>query len=284
MQLGIHSIYHELVRNCMRNAKSVMIDDQDLQILSDARINSWFDNELFPSWTPLWCSMGEVAPPFGPFFRADNGRPLEKSGVVQRGDQDALIVEGFHVDHVETVFAIPEDMLNPLKNLRQSFQSLHRTVSKHRFTDPRKLLLTVISERFDGERVAVDGDIVQGFLDLLSGKSESVQEDTNTSKNSLNSGGNRQQSLYALWYAIHTTCNERCLFMTANGSLGVGTDSTQEGDAVVILFGARWPFALREEGSHYRLVGPCYLEGVMDGDAVIKREREGVAPRAIEIR
>jgi hypothetical protein len=37
------------------------------------------------------------------------------------------------------------------------------------------------------------------------------------------------------------------------------------GDLVAIFLGADVPFVLREHGDAYRLVGACYIHGVMDG-------------------
>ncbi|KAL2256443.1 hypothetical protein VTK26DRAFT_1651 [Humicola hyalothermophila] len=67
---------------------------------------------------------------------------------------------------------------------------------------------------------------------------------------------------------------------------GWGVDGVKEGDVVVVFEGGRWPFVLREveggeegkgvgdaakggEGKRrYRIVGDCYLHGIMDGEAM----------------
>ena len=43
-----------------------------------------------------------------------------------------------------------------------------------------------------------------------------------------------------------------------------------KGDIIVVLQGGRAPFAVRQvAGSEeYRLVGPCYVHGIMDGQLV----------------
>ncbi|KAJ9609429.1 hypothetical protein H2200_005756 [Cladophialophora chaetospira] len=93
-------------------------------------------------------------------------------------------------------------------------------------------------------------------------------------------------------------CRSRRLFLTANGYIGLGPDVVREGDTVSILGGGDTPFLLRrssdenvgepprkrltsfltsskqsqeseEPGTdHYRLVGECYVEGMMKGEAV----------------
>jgi len=84
-------------------------------------------------------------------------------------------------------------------------------------------------------------------------------------------------------------CERRRMFLTMNGFLGIGPDCVQEGDIVCVLSGGDLPFILRpvqpksephnepeitalhsEQSSakHYRLVGECYVEGLMNGEAI----------------
>ncbi|KAF4636427.1 hypothetical protein G7Y89_g1661 [Cudoniella acicularis] len=63
--------------------------------------------------------------------------------------------------------------------------------------------------------------------------------------------------------------NTRYIFQTSNGYLGLGPPLMQEDDLICILSGCSVPFILRREGSHYLLVGPCFVMGIMDGEAVL---------------
>jgi hypothetical protein len=85
-------------------------------------------------------------------------------------------------------------------------------------------------------------------------------------------------------------CIRRRLFITLNGFIGLGPDTVQEGDIVTVLSGGDIPFLLRpitdpellsetehassptrtqtSSGQSYLLVGECYVEGVMCGEAV----------------
>ncbi|KAI1322124.1 heterokaryon incompatibility protein-domain-containing protein [Xylariaceae sp. FL0255] len=52
---------------------------------------------------------------------------------------------------------------------------------------------------------------------------------------------------------------------------------TKKGDEVVVLLGASMPCVIRRMGplsSFYSLIGPCYIDGVMDGELVKKGMRE----------
>jgi hypothetical protein len=58
------------------------------------------------------------------------------------------------------------------------------------------------------------------------------------------------------------------LFSTAEGYLGIGEISLQTGDLVCVLFGAGVPIILRNLGRSYRVVGKCYLHGIMEGETL----------------
>ena len=64
----------------------------------------------------------------------------------------------------------------------------------------------------------------------------------------------------------------RRLMTSSNGLLGMVAESAQPGDAIAVLFGCSLPVLLRRvEGDAaecYRLVGPCYVHGIMEGETV----------------
>ena len=60
---------------------------------------------------------------------------------------------------------------------------------------------------------------------------------------------------------------ERKLMRTSKGYLGLAPADTNEGDIIVILKGRRMPFVRRSRGGPWELIGPCYLHGIMHGEA-----------------
>ncbi|KAE9371987.1 HET-domain-containing protein [Stipitochalara longipes BDJ] len=68
---------------------------------------------------------------------------------------------------------------------------------------------------------------------------------------------------------VHNVVLNRKFFTTANGRFfGLGPDGLQSGDVVAVLYGCSVPIVLRAMGQHYKLVGECYIHGLMDGQAV----------------
>ncbi|KAM7206457.1 Heterokaryon incompatibility protein (HET) domain containing protein [Naviculisporaceae sp. PSN 640] len=58
------------------------------------------------------------------------------------------------------------------------------------------------------------------------------------------------------------------LFRTENGLIGLAPDEIVVGDTLSICDGARMPLLLRDRGGGlWQLVGPCYVHGIMHGEA-----------------
>ncbi|RSL59678.1 hypothetical protein CEP54_007170 [Fusarium duplospermum] len=55
-------------------------------------------------------------------------------------------------------------------------------------------------------------------------------------------------------------------FLTKNNCLGVAS-SPEVGDKVVVLAGCNTPVLLRPKDGHYEHIGPCFVLGLMDGEA-----------------
>jgi hypothetical protein len=67
------------------------------------------------------------------------------------------------------------------------------------------------------------------------------------------------------------------LCVTAGGYLGCVPNGSRIGDKICLLFGSTVPFILRECGEGYfKLVGECYIHGIMDGEAIKERDIEAL--------
>lgn len=56
----------------------------------------------------------------------------------------------------------------------------------------------------------------------------------------------------------------RILCTTETGRLGSVPTTTQEGDAICVLYGGQVPYVLRRRGlGDYTVVGECYMDGIM---------------------
>lgn len=78
-------------------------------------------------------------------------------------------------------------------------------------------------------------------------------------------------------WSVEVATGGRAFFLTQDGCQGLCYPITQPGDQAWVLYGGRVPFILRPmqineqvDGSprRYELIGDCYLDGFMDGEAV----------------
>jgi hypothetical protein len=99
-------------------------------------------------------------------------------------------------------------------------------------------------------------------------------------------------------------CMNRTFFITEKGYMGIGPLQTQPGDVIHLLCGSTVPFVLRKDvdhyppkspsvvsrvkvidsikllgGKHHRLVGDCFVHGVMDGEFCNELKVENVILR-----
>jgi hypothetical protein len=69
---------------------------------------------------------------------------------------------------------------------------------------------------------------------------------------------------------MERVCDGRSFLFTEKGYYGLGPSIAKRGDLCCVLFGAKVPFLLRRfgEANHYKLIGECYIHGIMRGEAV----------------
>jgi Heterokaryon incompatibility protein (HET) len=65
-----------------------------------------------------------------------------------------------------------------------------------------------------------------------------------------------------------SSIRNRSFVETEQGLYGLGPVGAKEGDHVCVLFGLDYPVVLRRVRAHYVLVGPCYVLGLMNGEAI----------------
>ncbi|KAI1324970.1 heterokaryon incompatibility protein-domain-containing protein [Xylariaceae sp. FL0255] len=87
---------------------------------------------------------------------------------------------------------------------------------------------------------------------------------------------------------IQMTCLGRLLIHTAEGLIGLASDNTEIGDEVWSLLGCEQLMMLRPrrrttgnpESSGYLVIGPCYIHGLVYGEAILGQFPDTIRPRA----
>ena len=92
--------------------------------------------------------------------------------------------------------------------------------------------------------------------------------------------------LFISYYQLlNKACHGQRFFILDDGSFGLCPPETQQGDFVFLLFGGKVPFVLRRNPRsknsaerdgicEYNLVGDCYVDGIMHGEAMKRLDLE----------
>jgi hypothetical protein len=76
---------------------------------------------------------------------------------------------------------------------------------------------------------------------------------------------------------------DHTFFFTSTGYLGNGPPSMAAGDRVVVFEGAKMPFIVRKSDRGFVLVGPCYAEGLSNGEPAAMARRGEVSVEVIQL-
>jgi hypothetical protein len=77
-----------------------------------------------------------------------------------------------------------------------------------------------------------------------------------------------------LHFSLETATLLRSFFVTSDGHFGIGPAGMKPGDEIFVVEGGSCPLVLRsnDQNDHYILLGDCYLDKFMDGEAMIEFE------------
>jgi hypothetical protein len=85
-------------------------------------------------------------------------------------------------------------------------------------------------------------------------------------------GGQFQNWIKPLCERINSVCAYRRLMRTSTGLLGLVPQKAQAGDLICVLFGCSLPLVLRPQDGRYIIIGECYVDGLMEGQAITEME------------
>lgn len=261
-----------------------------------------------PSWVPDWAAPPICAPLHTPMspdvkksrYRASKGsRPYLAWGSVP----DSLVMSGGCIDMIVDVgpVNIPIDAADhPDKDVRDShfnevrrmldwqdgssefIQRWHEESMRYTALSGDELAWRVlIGDRSPLERPAPRevGDYCMHWRK----EAESIVNPTKDINTRWRDGNIEPSSQEAIAWreALEWSAVGRRVFFTARGFVGMGPPGAKFGDEIVLIFGAATPFAVRHpEGMHcdvlsglgctlpFRLIGECYIHGLMDGEGV----------------
>lgn len=258
------------------HAKHLLKIRHDLTILSAVilrhRANSTL---LLPSWVPDWSQPkygGGILNRYYRFkpsclFRAGGG---SKSRVTLTEENDSIGVEGTRFDTVKCAIQI---------------KSLLSVNGDTHFSTTEMMLREIAAQLFLPETYPFTGEPVWKalFRTLTADRtalSPRINEDyrskffatlSDVNLNDENWGQNLPAVVWAeISKNIGPIIEDKDMFLTTRGYLGLGQEGFQTGDMVCILLGGEVPYLLRQtvHNGTAQLLSECYVHGIMDGEAM----------------
>ena len=219
-----------------------------------------------PSWCIDWSKWEKSDYPPELFNAARNGfQPSQRLC----DDENTLLIEATAGDRITCVSPVIEKTtIDPVDHVVRWM----RVIGRRYIEDDIPTVLKVLA----GDRYSDIGKVARHRI------SPQYMELLEEWKDFISSNKRRPEhtgAQWRLWEVDFHMRKRQCLFLTRHGRLGAGPPTTREGDRVFVAKGSDYPLALRplsdssfEDGQQdfhsYQFVGLCYVDGIMDGEAV----------------
>lgn len=285
-QTKLYPDYRRSARNLFPEVVRRMINEAP-SLLPMVDLDSWpifpFENdpESWPSWVPRIDRPGlrkeESTWPFYIGYTASQNLAASVKPLGPNDDPDILIVGGFLKDVVSRTVPFHGSDTFPFRVIAEIFYSVLRSAESQEARSVLPLILygTFIAGRLDGESLKDSGrEAYNQFLDMVRHLPATVSELNRRLRNSAE---------VKVSVEIMNMCHNRCFFFMSSGHFGLGPHNMQRGDVIAILLGFPWPVALRIVDRKFRLVGPCFVYGWMEGEATAKWRNAGGQPEIFKI-
>ena len=219
-----------------------------------------------PSWVPDWRSFGDGATSIPSATTLSAGMSKADFREVQTGE---LEVSGIMHGKVTSTFKVLDskkgDRIGPWlrKLIKGCIKSAsYPTGENIREAFAKLLCRDQLRERFTEAQHFDTLDQWQETLGMLLARKRSKRRNDDDLE-----GFIRTQWGFWEW---------RRFFRTENGYFGLGSMDLAEGDEVCVLLGLYCPLVIRPSGDgRYKVIGGCYLHGLMDSEALLGPLPEG---------
>lgn len=214
--------------------------------------------DILPSWVPDWKGMSS----FGAIYNFQACKDFARHRFTEI-NSTRLQVEGRIIDHVYQA-ENPADFKILAKCEQNWFgaQAYLQEIPETNYTLPKQfealLVRTIIAGHFQTYRRHLGTNPEQRPNILLHNSTAEVSE----------------VGVRDLWSEVANACYRRNIFALERYTIGLGPQNTEPGDVICIIHGSEVPIVLRQEGDKWRVVGSCFIDGIMFGEAVTWTEDE----------
>jgi Heterokaryon incompatibility protein (HET) len=281
--------------------KSIIKEEQSLHVLTSVRHGDHVP-ENKPSWIPQWTweeSSGSMLSggDINGTYNASQGRKVEFGN---NTNMPVLSLKGiivFTITHHSDAFEACDNYINHNSPLLPAWRMVKEVTAKItnpiNLSQPIELIFTkLVTAGMDFARNRA-GSNRQYWLDASEYWKNLGADDLEAScttaaamhlpNSSPSSALGMAGDLASFSHAVSFACDGRRLFVTQNGTLGIGPRALSQGDCIAILYGGSVPHVLRRRSKMYQLVGECFLDRYMDGEVVEMLQADKVTVQSIDL-
>jgi len=250
-RIGAEQLFKDFAAHTIRQNRS-------LEILVSCHFSS---NARGPSWVPDWSvheeSAIEINRGLMPFCASGTNSWDDATTV----DHNTLTVPAILVDHIKKVSQNFLPGVPFVQNLIKTSTDITLTSQYYASKNDQYQAwwrTLVGSRRGNNERVRPEFEQqVRAYLDVKTGlRRETPESDHGT------------PMYYEVEFRITSMASMRRFCLTEMGILGWVPQAAEVGDVVGVVAACDVPIMLRPAGESYLVIGPCYIHGIMDGEAL----------------
>ncbi|KAH0553321.1 hypothetical protein GP486_006575 [Trichoglossum hirsutum] len=273
-------------------AKHVLKTRPDLRVISAVAARHRTESSfLLPSWVPNWDGSkygGGILQRYYRFKPASFfcAAGASKPRVTMTESSDTISLEGIRLDTIERVIRIKSILAardaNSFSVTGASLREMAADVaSSETYAFTGEPLWKAFFRTLTGDRTALSPRIHDDYRAKFLASVHDWQFDSEGAGQEISAGAWAEISK-----SIGAIIEDKDMFLTAKGYLGLAQEGFQTGDIVCILCGGDTPFLLRQatlpNGGEFRLQSECYVHGVMDGEMMTGRESDHLESFSIE--
>ncbi|KAK5694309.1 hypothetical protein LTR97_009931 [Elasticomyces elasticus] len=269
--------YRKPLQDVFREATRYAIEESDIldtlfQVYRDPQNPT--DCHTWPTWVPHWHRRSEQEHKIlTDTANASEGKKLELLSLMPV-NEFVLSVRGILVDYVQAIvptLSTEALTLDDVKKIAVNFRSVLQASS----STPDALIEELVAMTIcTGEDTLGQRGNSSYAIESLQSFQHHQRQNTRPPRSD---GDSSETMAYHLWSRAQLTCNHHNFFVTRKGCAGVGSQLTEPGDVIAVLYGCEQPAILRplHETGHYEMLGLAYVHGIMDGEAVRALEVNG---------
>jgi hypothetical protein len=295
----LEEVYTSLIR-------AIITSSQSLNIMCACQGSSSFQRSWVPDWSQPWSSVSLLVNNVYPFCGEIKSEPsyrasgVRMASVIFSDDLFTIKAEGILWCHILYIVEAPPveanlDFFDKVLDLYKSLNGGLRALLENQYRsfgnegggdeDP---VATEWMTAMLGGNFRTDKCGVRSWRHFLPGESEMWHEPAYSLKGETEVESDDDDDYEIpdeVWDArIAQLSKGRRGFISKRGLCGLVPEDAGNGDCLCILFGCDVPVVLRKTGDSYAFVGECYIQGLMNGEAMKELEAGTRTSQDFEIR